>query len=472
MSPNTNASSVQGHEIVGDPGTPSETKRLMDFIPIHIPTVERGALSRSRRKRKRRFLDFIRAHPSKDWFLRSTFVGRRRQDQASSPPTDSDDGDGGGESGQPRRRFRVPFVRKIKWGKLWSYAVSWCRKPANLAMLVWLGFVAAGLLIVLMLMTGMLNSAIPKEELRKRWTEVVNQILNALFTIMCLYQHPKIFHHLVLLLRWRDEGGDREEVRKVYCKNGAARPHDGAHTLVVVALLHVTCVAQYYCCALFWSYSRRDRPDWALNIGYGLGTGCPVVAGLYAAYSPLGRKRPDEPTDTESSSSSGGAADELGSQRAENDGVAEIKIYNRRVVVSSPEWSGGLLDCRDDAAVCAASACCTFCVFGWNMERLGLGNMYVHAFTFALLCAAPILIFSVTALNVHDRDIRNVLVAAGVLLGFLRVPLRRVLAHADTEAVQAPRVALLRRSLWRLRQVAFLRAGAGGAHNQLLRRGG
>jgi Cys-rich protein (TIGR01571 family) len=273
---------------------------------------------------------------------------------------------------------------------------------------------------------------------------------------MCLYQHPKIFHHLVLLLRWRDEGSDREEVRKVYCKNGAARPHDGAHMLVVVALLHVTCVAQYYCCALFWSYSRRDRPDWALNIGYGLGTGCPVVAGLYAAYSPLGWKRPDEPTDTESSSSSGGAADELGSQRAENNGVAEIKIYNRRVVVSSPEWSGGLLDCRDDAAVCAASTCCTFCVFGWNMERLGLGNMYVHAFTFALLCAAPILIFSVTALNVHDPDIRNIVVAAGVLLGFC---------------------GFLYGGFWRtqIRQVAFLlelRAGAGGAHGQLLRRGG
>jgi hypothetical protein len=417
MSPNTNASSVQGHEIVGDPGTPSETKRLMDFIPIHIPTVERGALSRSRRKRKRRFLDFIRAHPSKDWFLRSTFVGRRRQDQASSPPTDSDDGDGGGESGQPRRRFRVPFVRKIKWGKLWSYAVSWCRKPANLAMLVWLGFVAAGLLIVLMLMTGMLNSAIPKEELRKRWTEVVNQILNALFTIMCLYQHPKIFHHLVLLLRWRDLGGDREEVQKVYCKNGAARPHDRAHMLVVVALLHLTCAAQYYCCALFWSYSRRDRPDWALNIGYGLGTGCPVVAGLYAAYSPLGRKRPDEPTDTESSSSSGGAADELGSQRAENDGVAEIKIYNRRVVVSSPEWSGGLLDVLRVRVEHGAP----------RARQHVRARLHLRP---ALRRADPHLQrdSAQRARSGHSQHRGR----GRRALGLLRVPLRRVLAHADT----------------------------------------
>ncbi|CAN6306938.1 unnamed protein product [Urochloa humidicola] len=428
MPPNANGRSDDGHEIVevaGEPGTPSSgTVRLMDFIPIdiYIPSVERGALSKSRRKRPR-FLDFLRAHPSKDWFLRSTFVGRlrRRSGHQASPPEGTSEDSGGGHR---RRRFRVPFVRKIKWGKLWSYASSWCRKPENFAMIIWLAFVAAGLLLLFMLMTGMLDSAIPDEERRKKWTEVINQILNALFTIMCLYQHPKIFHHLVLLLRWRaggpdGGGGDRGEVRKVYCKDGAARPHDRAHMLAVVILLQVTCFAQYYCCALFWSYTRKDRPDWALNIGYGLGTGCPVIAGLYTAYSPLGRKRADEP-DTESSSSSSSTADEAaqenrGGERGQDE--VEITVYNRRVVVSSPEWSGGLFDCCDDGTVCALSACCTFCVFGWNMERLGFGNMYVHAFTFILLCVAPLLIFSVTALNVHDDDIRDTVAAAGVLLG-------------------------------------------------------
>lgn len=419
MPPDSNGS-FDGHEIVevvGEPGTPSgTTARLMDFIPIdiYIPSVERGALSESRRKR--RFLDFLRAHPSKDWFLRSTFVGRlRRRSHGHQESADdgSDDGDSGGRRG-PRRRFRVPFVRKIKWRKLWTYAVSWCRKPENFAMIIWLAFVGAGLLLLLMLMTGMLDAAIPDDERRKKWTEVINQILNALFTIMCLYQHPKIFHHLVLLLRWRPDG-DREEIRKVYCKDGAARPHDRAHMLIVVALLHVTCFAQYYCCALFWSYTRKDRPDWALNIGYGLGTGCPVVAGLYTAYSPIGRKEPD--TESSSAAAADAAQQEHHTSRTENDGV-EITIYNRRVVVSSPEWSGGLFDCCDDGTVCALSATCTFCVFGWNMERLGFGNMYVHAFTFILLFVAPFLIFSVTALNIHDDEIRDTVVAVGVLLGF------------------------------------------------------
>jgi Cys-rich protein (TIGR01571 family) len=416
MPPDSNGS-FDGHEIVevvGEPGTPSgTTARLMDFIPIdiYIPSVERGALSESRRKR--RFLDFLRAHPSKDWFLRSTFVGRLRRRSHGHQESADDGSDDGGRRG-PRRRFRVPFVRKIKWRKLWTYAVSWCRKPENFAMIIWLAFVGAGLLLLLMLMTGMLDAAIPDDERRKKWTEVINQILNALFTIMCLYQHPKIFHHLVLLLRWRPDG-DREEIRKVYCKDGAARPHDRAHMLLVVALLHVTCFAQYYCCALFWSYTRKDRPDWALNIGYGLGTGCPVVAGLYTAYSPIGRKEPD--TESSSAAAADAAQQEHHTSRTENDGV-EIKIYNRRVVVSSPEWSGGLFDCCDDGTVCALSATCTFCVFGWNMERLGFGNMYVHAFTFILLFVAPFLIFSVTALNIHDDEIRDTVVAVGVLLGF------------------------------------------------------
>ncbi|KAL5680093.1 hypothetical protein ACJX0J_006478, partial [Zea mays] len=372
MPPDSNGS-FDGHEIVevvGEPGTPSgTTARLMDFIPIdiYIPSVERGALSESRRKR--RFLDFLRAHPSKDWFLRSTFVGRLRRRSHGHQESADDGSDDGGRRG-PRRRFRVPFVRKIKWRKLWTYAVSWCRKPENFAMIIWLAFVGAGLLLLLMLMTGMLDAAIPDDERRKKWTEVINQILNALFTIMCLYQHPKIFHHLVLLLRWRPDG-DREEIRKVYCKDGAARPHDRAHMLLVVALLHVTCFAQYYCCALFWSYTRKDRPDWALNIGYGLGTGCPVVAGLYTAYSPLGRKEPD--TESSSAAPADAAQQDHHTSRTENDGV-EITIYNRRVVVSSPEWSGGLFDCCDDGTVCALSATCTFCVFGWNMERLGFGN--------------------------------------------------------------------------------------------------
>uniref|UniRef100_A0ACD5YGI8 Uncharacterized protein n=1 Tax=Avena sativa TaxID=4498 RepID=A0ACD5YGI8_AVESA len=403
MDPDDESHGSERHEIVvGEP--PGTARQLADFIPIYIPAVEKCAHSRS--ARKRRFLDFLRARPSKDWFLRSTFVGRlRRRSQITSAEEGHASDENAGECRlRRRRRFRAPFARKIKWGKLWSSATRWCKQPANFGMIIWLAFVAAGLLLMFLLMTGMLEGAIPDDDRRNNWTEVINQILNALFTIMCLYQHPRIFHHLVLLLRWRPDG-DRDEVRKVYCKEGAPEPHDRAHMLVVVALLHITCLAQYFCCALFWSYSGADRPAWPLNIGYGVGAAFPVIAVIYLAYSPLGRKQHD----TASSS---------GEEAQGHDGDVEIRIYSRSVVVGSPEWSGGVFDCCDDGTVCALSATCTFCVFGWNMERLGFGNMYVHAFTFILLCIAPFLVFSVTAINIHDHGVRVTVVAVGVLLCF------------------------------------------------------
>jgi Cys-rich protein (TIGR01571 family) len=87
--------------------------------------------------------------------------------------------------------------------------------------------------------------------------------------------------------------------------------------------------------------------------------------------------------------------------------------------VTAPEWAGGLLDLADDPTAAALSLACTFCVFGWNMERLGLGNMYVHVFTFALLCATPVLVFAVAALNIHDATVGYLVGAAGALLSVL-----------------------------------------------------
>ena len=50
------------------------------------------------------------------------------------------------------------------------------------------------------------------------------------------------------------------------------------------------------------------------------------------------------------------------------------------------------------------------------MERMGMGNMYVHVLTFALLCAAPVLVFAVAALNIHDATLGYLVGATGSLL--------------------------------------------------------
>ncbi|XP_074580398.1 uncharacterized protein LOC141836770 [Curcuma longa] len=349
---------------------PDSRTRLMDYIPIYIPAVEQELVNQNHSEK--RFLDFLRAQPSTDWFF-------------------------------TRRRFRVPFVRKIDWRALIRYFKKWIKNPENIALVIWLMFVAAGLFMLFLVIIGSLNKVIQSSTKRKKWIEIINQILNALFTIMCIYQHPRLFHHLVLLCRWRLP--DRVEIRAGYCKDGSRRAHERAHIMLVVILLHITVFAQYVLCGLYWGYSRKDRPDWAVNLCTGIGIAAPAIAGVYTVFGPIGRKS-DEPPEPQNQVAT-----------ATQEVQSELVIYNRRVVVTNPEWIGGLFDCWDDRTVCLASFFCTCCVFGWNMERLGLGNMYLHIVTFLLLIVAPLMVFSVSALNVENYTIRDIVGVSGILLG-------------------------------------------------------
>ncbi|KAK1317850.1 hypothetical protein QJS10_CPA05g01471 [Acorus calamus] len=118
----------------------------------------------------------------------------------------------------PQRILASPSSRRSKE----IYKV-WIRNPINMALLVWITCVAVSGALLFLVMTGMLNNVPPKKSERDAWFEVNNQILNALFTLMCLYQHPKRFHHLVLLLRWRPD--DILKLRKIYCKDGTYKPN-------------------------------------------------------------------------------------------------------------------------------------------------------------------------------------------------------------------------------------------------------
>lgn len=383
--------------------------KLGDYIPIYIPAIERGLLNQSREEKKERFLDFLKARPSNEWFLK--VVGRNAKSADGSSQSDPTINHG------RRQRFRVPFVRKINWGTLWKSFKQWFKGPEHIALFIWLLFVAAGLIMLFLVMTGILDKAIPNSNIRKDWSEIINQILNALFTIMALYEHPKFFHHLVLLLRWRQ--GDEVELRKVYCKNGIPKPNERAHMMFVVILLHITCFSQYALCGLYWGFTRITRPEWAENLSIAIGIAAPILVVVYTMYGPLGRTK-DEPR----------ADEELEKQQSKQ---VEPGMLDRRIVITSPEWIGGVFDCSDDTTVCCLSLFCTFCVFGWNTERLGLGNMYVHMVTFSLFCIAPFWIFAISALNVKDDTIKLILVVTGSLLcifgllygGFWRVEMRK-----------------------------------------------
>ncbi|KAF8748899.1 hypothetical protein HU200_012827 [Digitaria exilis] len=379
--------------------------------------VQNPVREKEEKKKKERFLDFLRAAPSKELWLSRLGIAAPKA---------------------LLRRVATLRANSIRAPAAFARTAG---RPTNAALLVWLAFVAVGVAFVFLLMIGALDSVVADESRRRRWTEVANQILNALFTIMCIYQHPRLCHHLVLLFRWR-HATDVAELRSVYCKNAAGPPRrERLHVGVVLLLLHATCFAQYAYCALFWVFSSsQTRPGWAVNMTMALGLGFPVAAAVYMVYGPLGKKiavLPTSSTDDDEESSTANTSQ----QQNDNNGG--------RVAVDKPEWAGGLLDVGDDPTVAALSVTCTFCVFGWNMERLGLGNMYVHVFTFVLLCAAPVLVFAVAAIHMHDRALGSVVGAAGAVLsvlgllygGFWRAQMRRHLGLPRESSVCGGRAA-------------------------------
>ncbi|KAE8811912.1 hypothetical protein D1007_11124 [Hordeum vulgare] len=316
---------------------------------------------------------------------------------------------------RPERVRRL--IRRLRPAPVGSAFKRWLKHPAHLAQFAWAVCVALSGALLGLLLLGVFDGAFPRRSVRNRWVEIVNQILNALFTLMTIYQHPELFHHADLLVRWRP--GDEKELRKAYCRKGsgageAQRERERLHLSVVVGLLHLTCFAQYAMCGLFWGYSSTARPDAAATTLGGVSAVAPVVAGLYMYLSPLGRK-----------------SEESAHQESDDDdgGMAVVVIAD----AAPREWAGGLLDVRDDPEACWLSCLCTFCVFGWNMERLGFGNMHVHGAMFALLCFAPLWVLNHAAMNIRNKAVSNMVGAAGVVLcalgllygGFWRAQMRR-----------------------------------------------
>lgn len=327
-----------------------------------------------------------------------------------------------------RDRLTRVFSKKIDWVSLQKLAKEWIRNPMNMVLLIWIIVVAISGAILFLVMTGMLNKALPRKTQRDAWFEVNNQILNALFTLMCLYQHPQRLYHLVLLIRWRTE--DVSKLRKIYCKDGTYKPHEWAHMLVVVLLLNLNCFAQYVMCGLNVGYSRSERPAIGVAVAISIAIGAPAVAGVYSVVSPLGKEY--DTSDEES---------QLQQENIDSSQQKVNKSFERRfsfiprdeTIETSPKWSGGIFDFWEDISLAYLSLFCSFCVFGWNMEKLGFGNMYVHIATFLLFCLAPFWIFNLAAINIDNETAREALGITGIFLcvfgllygGFWRIQMRK-----------------------------------------------
>lgn len=390
-------------------------------VSLQISTSTKALLSDERSPRD--FPDGGTSYSSKSRVLKSSGFRQVLEDKDEIPRSNPPQG--------LRKRFNSVLFRKIDWPFVTQMCKQWVRKPLNMALLLWIICVAVSGAILFLVMTGMLNHSLPKKSQRDEWFEINNQIINALFTLMCLYQHPKRFHHLFLLIRWDPD--DITQLRKIYCKNGTYKPNEWKHMMVVVILLHINCFAQYGLCGLNLGYKRSQRPVIGVVVCLLVAIAAPAIAGLYSMISPLGK---DYEYDGDEEEGANQIHRKSSEKRFSFTPREELGFVESRL-----EWKGGLFHLWEDFNVAYMSIFCCFCVFGWNMERLGFGNMYVHIATFLLFCIAPFLIFNLAAVNIDNDTVREVMGITGIALclfgllygGFWRIKMRKRFNLAPNE---------------------------------------
>lgn len=319
--------------------------------------------------------------------------------------------------------IKLPLIGEVRWEDLKQQAIMWLKNPKNLVLLLWIIAVAVSGAILFMVMVGMLNAVLKKKSDRDLWFEISNQILNALFTLMALYNHPIRILHLVYLIRYNPT--DIIKLRRSYCKDGLRKPHEWAHILVVVLLLHLNCIAQYCLCGLNWGYRRSDRPAFGVAITLLVSFGAAAAAGIYTSLSPLRRDYfavGDGDDDGAMREKDDLLVDKM--ERAESGGHSSsnhpslFKLHNPKYKlleksksfrcregrpVPNPQWEGGVFSFYDEPTISILTIICFPCVMGFNYERLGFGNRYVHIATFLLLLGAPYMVFNLAAININNE---------------------------------------------------------------------
>lgn len=295
---------------------------------------------------------------------------------------------------------------KIKLRSSVGFCKEWIKNPLNIALLLWMMCVTVSGAVLFLVMTGMLNNLLPSKPQRDVWFEANNQILTALFTLMCLYHHPKRIHHSILLCRWKRN--DIRTLREIYCTNGTYKPHEWRHMMVLLVLLNINCIAQYALSGLNLSYKKPERSVFGVSVCLAVAISAAAGAGLYSTFGPLGKEYDCD------------------------DNVEESVSVAPRIV-EKPQWRGGLFHFLDDIKTACLSIFCSFCLFGWNMEKLRFGNKYVHVATFVIFCTAPLCLFGLAANIVDPWSVKVALSLIGILLsvfgllygGYWRIQMRK-----------------------------------------------
>ena len=95
-------------------------------------------------------------------------------------------------------------------------------------------------------------------------------------------------------------------------------------------------------------------------------------------------------------------------------------FFKSRKQVRDAQWEGSICPgCCADRKVACLSFFCPFCMFGYNMERLGFGNRYMHMIMFVIVLVSPILIFFLCSTIVEDHISQIVVYYTGIAVAVL-----------------------------------------------------
>ncbi|GMH26372.1 hypothetical protein Nepgr_028215 [Nepenthes gracilis] len=282
---------------------------------------------------------------------------------------------------------------------------KWLRNPLSKIVVLYVVIILLLSVISVLISGGGLNGILPEKQKRDVWKDAVNQIINALVTLTCIYQHPWRFRHLVLLCRWKPTG--IRLLREAYCRNGASKPHERAHMAVLITLIHLNYFAQYAICVCAWKQKRNEAITKPLLFSILVAVTSGLSALLYSICSPLGRAYDSAEEEPEAM------------VRRRKVTFSLRKRSGSGAVETRPEWIGGVFDVTEDAAEVCLSFLCTSCVFGWNLERVGFGGMYCQTVTFLLFCLAPLLVLNLAAINIDDHAVTLLFFVISVLLSWL-----------------------------------------------------
>lgn len=171
--------------------------------------------------------------------------------------------------------------------------------------------------------------------------------------------------------------------------------------------LQVTCFATYAFAALFWAFPPGHRPTFWVIFTTVLSFLAPALAFLHILFSPLG-KNYDIVREGEST-------------------TGRVKMFEKsqsfflaRKKVRDAQWEGSVCPgCCADRKVAWLTLFCPFCMFGYNMERLGFGNRYMHMVMFVIVLTGPLIIFWLASALVEDTTSKIIVWYTGLVVTVL-----------------------------------------------------